>query len=291
MPTNAPAIGDHQASIGSQTIRYLEAGSGDTLVVLVHGWPQNADEWRQVIPIVAAKYRVIAPDLRGIGGSRSDSRDYTKVALARDLHAFISSLGAKRTILVGHDIGGMVAYAYVQEFPGTLAGAAILDVPIPGLDPWDWVITIPQAWHFNFHAQAPLAEQLVQGRQEQYIRFFVDHTAGQPTTAITDEDVALFAKAYGTDDQLSAGFGFYRTFAEDAEYNKATCDRVDTPILVAGADRSFGGGVEALAAAMRERGFDDVEVATISDSGHWIGEEQPDATAKLITDFVGRLSR
>lgn len=259
--------GEHHASIDGQRFQYLEAGSGDTVIVLLHGWPQDADEWRRVMPRLAARHRVIAVDLPGVGGSTSPLRDFSKAAMARELRRFVLSLGARRVMLVGHDIGGMVAYAYARQFSDDLIGAVILDVPLPGLAPWDKIETIPQAWHFNFHAQQPLAEQLVAGRQTSYFRYFFDHNAGNPT-AISDADVAGYAAAYGTADQLAAGFGFYRAFPQDKLFNDRQRVPLLTPLLVAGADRSLGAGAEALAQALRDHGAAEVRVATIAGSGH-----------------------
>lgn len=276
---------EHHASIDGQRFRYLEAGSGDTVIVLLHGWPQDADKWRRVVPLLAERYRVIAVDLPGVGGSTSPSRDFSKAAMARELRRFVLSLDAKRVMLVGHDIGGMVSYAYVRQFPDDLIGAVILDVPLPGLAPWDKIETIPQAWHFDFNAQQPLAEQLVTGRQVSYFRYFFDNNAGNPK-AISDADVVGYAAAYDTADQLAAGFGFYRAFPEDKLFNDSQREPLPTPLLVAGADRSLGAGTEVLAQALRDHGASKVRVATIAGSGHWVAEERPDEVADLIDRFV-----
>jgi pimeloyl-ACP methyl ester carboxylesterase len=290
LPVVAQAtIADRQATVGGQRFRYLEAGSGDTLIVLVHGWPQDADEWRKVMPRLAARNRVVAVDLPGIGGSTSPSRDFTKAALARELHAFVQSLHARRVVLVGHDVGGMVTYAYARQFPGDIAGAAILDVPLPGLAPWDKVEVMPQAWHFDFNAQQPLAEQLVEGRQARYFRYFLDRNAANPK-AISDAEVAGYAAAYRSPAQLSAGFGFYRAFAQDKAFNDGQRGPFALPLLVVGADHSLGAGATALAQALREHGASNVRTATIDDAGHWVAEEQPDQVVRLVAGFVGGLA-
>ena len=205
--------------------------------------------------------------------------------MARELHGFVQGLGAKRIVLAGHDVGGMVAYAYARQFPDDVQGAVILDVPLPGLAPWDKIETIPQAWHFDFNAQTPLAEQLVAGRQTRYFRYFIDHNAGNPK-AVSDADVAGYAAAYGSADQLSAGFGFYRTFSQDKLFNDGRREPLAVPLLVAGADRSLGAGTQVLAQALRDHGASEVRAATIEASGHWVAEERPDEVARLIGRFV-----
>ncbi|WP_072572311.1 alpha/beta fold hydrolase [Granulibacter bethesdensis] len=287
LPAVAPiaSIADRRAWVGVQRFRYLEAGAGDTLIVLLHGWPQDADEWHKIMPRLATRYRVVAVDLPGVGGLTSPSRDFSKAAVARDLHGFVQGLGARRVVLVGHDIGGMVAYAYARQFPGDVQGVAILDVPLPGLAPWDKIETIQQAWHFQFNAQAPLTEQLVAGRQASYFRYFIDSNAGNPK-AISDVDVAGYAAAYESANQLSAGFGFYRTFPQDKLFNDGQREPLAVPMLVAGADRSLGAGVQVLAQALRDHGVSEVRSATIEGAGHWVAEEKPDEVAQLIERFV-----
>ncbi|MCD2175962.1 alpha/beta fold hydrolase [Rhizobium sp. C4] len=284
------SIHERTASVGSQRFRYLEAGTGETLIVLLHGWPEDASEWHKVMPRLAMRYRVVAVDLPGVGGSTSPSRDFSKAAMARELHDFVKGLDARHVVLVGHDIGGMVTYAYARQFPEEVQGAAILDVPLPGLAPWDKVETIPQAWHFQFNAQAPLAEQLVAGRQTRYFRYFIDKNASSPT-AIRDADVAGYAAAYGSADQLSAGFGFYRSFPQDKLFNDGQRGNLPVPLLVAGADRSLGAGADVLAQALRDHGASDVRSVIIDGSGHWVAEERPDDIARLIELFVTTIDK
>ena len=101
-------------------------------------------------------------------------------------------------MIAGHDIGGMVAYAYARLFPSTASGVAILDVPIPGLAPWDAIASSPHAWHFDFHAQVPLAEALVSNTQATYFRYFINRVGKHPA-AISDEAVRTYARAASTD--------------------------------------------------------------------------------------------
>ena len=291
-PDRPAAILDRTVRVGARQIHYLRAGSGATTIVLLHGWPQSSHEWRRVMPLLADRFTVIAPDLPGIGGSTgpaggasAPAAAFEKAALARDIHAFVATLGARRVVMVGHDIGGMVAYAYARLYPNELAGVVILDVPLPGIAPWDMVKTIPQAWHFGFNRQEPLAERLVDGRQALYFRYFFDSHAARPS-AISDEDVAVYALAYASPASLHAGFGFYRAFAADENFNASHGGQLDVPVLLAGADRSMGSGAARLEQGLRALGASDVRVAIIPNSGHWIAEEQPSITANLIATFA-----
>lgn len=288
MPTATPAeagIVDREVALADQRFRYLEAGTGSTLLILLHGWPQDAGEWCGIMPALAAHCRVVAVDLPGVGGSTSSSRDFSKAALAKEVRGFVRSLEARRVVLVGHDIGGMVAYAYALQFPDEIAGAIILDAPIPGIGPWDYTTTLPEAWHFGFHVQHPLAEELVTGRQARYFRYFIDRMAASPDK-ITDAQVERYAAAYASPDQLSAGFGFYRAFAEDKQFNRSHPMPPAVPLLIAGGSASLGEGAATLADAIGNHRAQGVESAVIPSSAHWVAEEQPELTVDLILSFV-----
>ena len=284
------AIADRTVTVGTQRFHYLQAGTGATAIVLLHGWPQSSYEWRRVMPLLADRYTVIAPDLPGVGGTSASGDDFAKATLARDIRGLVTKLGLKHIVLVGHDIGGMVAYAYARLYPGDLAGVAILDVPVPGVAPWEMVKTIPQAWHFGFHQQQPLAEQLVSDRQAIYFRYFIDSHADNPA-AIADTDVAAYAAAYGSAQSLHAGFGFYRAFAADETFNASHREPLDVPLLLGGAEHSMASGETQLEQGLKALGVRDVSVVNIMHSGHWIAEEQPAATADLIAAFAARVSK
>ena len=289
-PGSARAVIVHDGVVdtGAIKVHYLRAGTGGTMVVLVHGWPESSREWRSVLPILAQRFTVVAPDLRGVGGSDAPATGYDKETLARDLHGLITALHPTRVIVVGHDIGGMTAYAYARLYPAEAAGVVILDVPLPGVGPWTQVKTDPRAWHFGFNVQDPLAEKLVRGRQEIFFRYFIDQMSVNPT-AVTDADVAAFARAYEGPERLRAGFAFYRAFDADEVFATSHTGPLATPLLLAGGDHSMGPLEDPTAQGLRALGASDVRIAIIASSGHWIAEEQPEATAKLITDFADSL--
>ena len=266
-------------------VRYLRAGNGPTTVVLLHGWPESSAESRKVIPLLAKRYTVIAPDLRGVGGTDAPANGYDKATLAKDLHALVLAIKPQQLVVVGHDIGGQVAYSYARLYPEEAKGVAILDVPIPGTSTWALTERDPRGFHFGLNAQKPLAEQLVTGRQALYFRYFINELAMTPS-AISDADFAEFAKAYGTPARLTAGFEFYRAFPQDKVANAAATQPLDVPVLLAGGEKSMSPLLPMLERDLRGWGVRNIKTVTIPRSGHWIAEENPDATAAVITDFV-----
>lgn len=135
------------------SLHVVQAGNPSARpIVLLHGWPQSWIEWQEVMSLAASEFHAIAIDLPGIGGSKSPVTDSSKRALAAVVHGLIEQLDLKGATLVGHDVGGMIAYAYLRRYED-VAGVVIIDVVIPGLDPWDEVIGNPYIWHFAFHAR------------------------------------------------------------------------------------------------------------------------------------------
>jgi pimeloyl-ACP methyl ester carboxylesterase len=273
--------------VDDAVIHVVEAGPADApAVVLLHGWPESWATWRELIPLAAKTHRVVALDLPGIGGSTRGSATGAKSDIARTIHALIGALELRDTTLVGHDIGGMVAYAFLREFPD-LRRAVILDVPIPGVDPWDDFIRSPFLWHFALHAVPGLPEDLVAGRWNEYFGYFYDLLAavpGVPTHAVRDEQVA----AYTSTDSLSAGFDWYRAFDADVEYNRAAASgpAAATPLLYLRGTSERGGSIDAYVDGLRRAGVSNVTPALIEGAGHFPHQEQPVATWTAISRFI-----
>lgn len=273
------------ARVNGTSINYVRAGSGPTTIVLIHGWPQSAYEWHKVMPELARTHTVIAVDLRGIGGSTPTATGYDKANMARDVRELVRSLGLRNVYVFGHDIGGMVSYAYARGFPGELRGFGVFDVPLPGIDPWSQIQSDPNAWHFGFHQTPGLAETLVADQQGVYFRSFYDRFSAK-SGAITKADEDVFAAAYASPAQLKAGFEWYRAFPKDEALNRSRTTALRTPMLLLGGDKSLGPLLPAFAAGLKKVGVTDVRTSVIAGSGHWIAEEQPAAVTAAIIGFI-----
>ena len=150
------------ASVNGTTIYYVRGGRGPALVLL-HGFPQDWFEWRRVMPRLAQRFTVIAVDLRGVGGSAPSVAGYAAVDLAEDVHQLIDGLGLDPAHVVGHDVGGWVAYAFARRFPGSARTVMLLETLVPGIEPWlDLNVDVP-LWHGAFHMVPGLPEALVAG--------------------------------------------------------------------------------------------------------------------------------
>jgi pimeloyl-ACP methyl ester carboxylesterase len=163
------------------------------------------------------------------------------------------------------------------------------DVPIPGLDPADAVAASSHAWHYDFHNQAGLAEALVAGRQADYFRYFIDSNAAN-AEAIPDADISVYARAYGSAESLRAGFELYRSFEEDAAFFRGHDAGFAVPMLVVGGEFSTGALLPVMEHSFAAQGATDIETVTIAGAGHWLAEEQPEATGAAIKAFAASLS-
>lgn len=233
----------------------------------------------------AGEARVIAVDLPGIGGSPPAAGSGTKVAIAGIVQRLIEALALERTTLVGHDAGGMVAYAYLSRH-ADVQRVAILETVIPGVDPWEEVIRNPYIWHFAFHSIPALPETLVQGHQARYFDFFFDLLTADGSRISADAR-ATYAAAYATDAALTAGFDLYRALTQDAKDNaeSAAAEPVTTPLLYVrgGASRV---AIDTYVEGFRQAGVQDVRSSVIPDAAHFLADEQPEALWTVLRDFA-----
>jgi pimeloyl-ACP methyl ester carboxylesterase len=229
---------------------------------------------------------VVAADLRGIGGSEPTQDGYDAATLAEDIHQLVQHLKLGRVYVAGHDIGGIVTYAYVRLHPEDLRGVMILDVPLAGIEPWEEVKTNPTLWHMSFHQTPELPEKLIAGRQLVYFReqFYNRHTLNKK--AISDATAAHYANAYAAPEQLRAGMEFYRAFPANEKFNAEHRTATDVPIVLAGGDHAFGPLLSRVAADLRAHGCSAVTVEIIKSCAHYVVDEQPEVVAELIEHYA-----
>src|SRR5258708_120520 len=153
------------------------AGKGP-VVVLLHGYAENSDSWAPLAADLVKDHTLVVPDLRGIGRSSKPVGGYDKKTEAKDIRAVVTALGYDKTVVVAHDIGNMVAYAYAAMYPDKVERLVVMDAPIPGIGPWAEILQTPGVWHFNFHG--PDAERLVAGRERIYLDRIWNDFTGDP---------------------------------------------------------------------------------------------------------------
>jgi pimeloyl-ACP methyl ester carboxylesterase len=274
---NPSTIVHHSAQANGVTYHYVVSGSGPA-VVLLHGWPTTWYYWHKVIPKLSATYTVIAPDLRGLGLTEKTDGGYDKRTVAEDVYQLVRHLGHERVYVVGHDIGGMVAFALAHEHPEIVEKLVILDVPIPGLGVWEQ--SLRRLWHLGFHQVPDLPEALVAGNVRTYLQYFF--TFNSNPGAITEEELAEYVRAYSEPGALRAGFAYYRAFGEDVKRNEGYArTRLRMPVLALGGALTMGEGMLHQMQPVAEK----VQGGVLPQAGHWFATEQPDELSRRLIAF------
>jgi pimeloyl-ACP methyl ester carboxylesterase len=272
----------HIEASGS-SVHVVAAGDpGGQPFVFLHGWPQTWRCWRAVMELAAPEAYVLALDLPGVGGSGGDATDGSKRALATKVHEVVAALGLRNVTLVGQDVGGMAAYAYLRMFDD-VDRFVIMDTVIPGVAPWEQVLSNPYVWHFAFHSIPALPEQLVRGKEREYFDFFYDQLSPDPST-ITAAARAEYVEGYANDAALSAGFSWYRTLRGDAAANAAELRAVDRPVLYLRGERE-GGEMAAYRAGFEAAGISGLQTALVPRAGHFSQEDAPADVWDLVYGF------
>jgi len=278
----AQSVQSRSATVNGVELNYLIGGKGDP-VVLLHGFGQTSRMWRPLFPGLMNAHTVIAPDLRGFGGSDAPEKGYTKKEMAQDIHALVKSLGYSKVKIVGHDIGLMVAYAYAAQYPAEVDRIVLMDAFLPGVGNWKDVWLLRDLWHFHFYGKTPLA--LVEGRERIYLEHFWNDFAANPAKSIPQRDRKFYAKAYARPGHIKAGMEVFRAFEKDADdFADLAKTSLPMPMLVLSGEKAGGN-------FLIEQGklvATNVEGVVIKGSGHWLMEEAPGQVIPKLVDFLNR---
>lgn len=272
------------ADLGDVRLHYVTMGQGPA-VVLLHGWPQTWFMWRDVMPGLAGRYRVVAPDLRGIGDSSRPEGGYDKKTVSGDVWRLMREvLGEERFFVVGHDWGGPTAFALAAQHRESVRRMAIFDVPVPG----DGTpVFHADRWHHAFHWVPDLPETLTAGREDAYLRYFYD-TFGARPDAIPEEAQREYLRAYTQPGAMRSGFELYRAMRRDVADNEAFLaadGKLAMPVLCYGGIGGRGRGMGAIESWRRVAS--DVRGGVAEGCGHWIPEERPDWVVERLLEFFG----
>ena len=274
------------------TSRFIEAngirqhvvigGEGPALV-LVHGWPETWYAWRLLMPELAKRYTVIAPDQRGIGLSERAESGYDSTTLAADLIGVVDALGIDRFAIAGHDTGFIVSYALVADHPERVDRAALAEIPGPPAVSNTPPLFVPahlnaKLWHIPFNRAEGLPEQLITGREDAFFGYEFAIQGGGVPAELIDFYVGLVSDP----ESLRGSLGFYRAWdATLAQNEERVARKLALPVLAVGGERSYGGLVGHAMEALAE----DVEGLVVEGAGHWLAEEAPEQLLAAFERF------
>src|SRR5713101_8136311 len=268
------------AEIDGVRFHYLTAGHGAP-VILLHGYAETSLMWRPIIPLLAKRFTVIAPDLPGIGDSSIPPNGLDMKTAATRVHAFARSLGIERARVVGHDIGLMVAYAYAAQFPAEVEKLVLMDAFLPGVGGWEAVYNNPGFWHFRFNGPTP--EALVKGRERTYFEHFWNDFAADKTHSIPEADRVAYTAAYARPGRMRAGWAYFVSFQQAAkDFEELSRTRLTMPVLSIGGAKANG---RPLAEQTKIVAVDATNVV-LENTGHWVMEENPQGTMDALLKFL-----
>ena len=273
-------INARDAKIGNMQLHYLTAGNAPATVILLHGFAETSRMWRPIIPLLAQKFTVIAPDLPGIGDSSIPDK-VDMLDAARKIHELARSLNIEKARVVGHDIGLMVAYAYAAQFPNETEKLAVMDAFLPGVPGWEAIYNAPNIWHFRFNGEYP--EKLVQGRERIYFEYFWNVLAADKTHSIPEPDRKAYTEAYSKPGRMRAAWKYFASWPQLAkDLAQLSQVKLTMPVLAIGGEKSLGNEL----GAQMKLVADNVEVVVLPNTGHWILEERPKETTEALVNFL-----
>ena len=297
------------------------------LVILLHGFPGSWYTWRHQLPVLAkAGYRVVAPDMRGYGGTDKPEKiqDYQIDKLSADISGIVDAMGEKSAFLVGHDWGGLVGWAAMLQYPEKFKAYVAMSVPYAGRMQESYVDTLKRAYGDKFYyvlyfQQEGVAEaELDQDPQGFLTRVYTSPDVPKEAPTLTNPrmDAGGLLPRIGVPKKLpdwlskkdldyfvsqfqGSGFrgpiNYYRNFDRFFELSQELKEvKVAQPVLfIAGAeDPLIGGANEGQLNAMMSGGTKDLrQVKLYPDVGHWVQQQVPDQVNVLMVEFLNGLNK
>src|SRR4051794_31032626 len=271
------------ADVGDVQLHYIDAGDGP-LVVLLHGFPEFWYGWRrQIAPLAAAGFRVVAPDLRGynLSSKPDDVADYSAGKLAGDVRGLIQERGAESAHVVGHDWGGTAAWTLAMNHPEVVDRLAVLDAAHPrklneGLR---HPSQLRRSWYFFYFQLPDLPEHHAQADDWEFLQDFLRDA--QPP--YTPEEMERYIEAWSQPGAATAMINYYR-FA--VRHSAGEIRPITAPTLVIWGEKD-----RYLGPSLAEPHDDDVpnldRVERLPDASHWVHHDEAERVNELLIDFFG----
>jgi epoxide hydrolase 4 len=274
------------AEIGEQRLHYVEVGEGP-LIVLLHGFPEFWYAWRrQIEPLAAAGFRVVAPDTRGVNlSSKPDGVGaYNVNQLAADIRGLIQERGAEKAMLVGHDWGGTIAWATAMQHPEVVDRLAILNAAHPrklseGLQ--HHPDQLRRSWYFFFFDLPDLPEAVVHANHWHFFRHFLRDAH----PAYTPEEIERYVEAWSQPGASTGMINYYRSSVRTPlKQAEEQIRPISAPTLVIWGERD-----RYLRGDLAEPEHDDVpnlaRVERLPNASHWVHHDEPERVTQLLVDF------
>lgn len=247
-------------------------------MVLLHGHPQTAASWRDVVPALARNYRVLVVDQRGQGASPAPDVGYDARTRAGDLAALMRRLDVRSAAVVGTDLGAHTAYALAADHPDLVMRLVVLEAVLPGTHAAAGPLSAP---HIARHANVQTMVQRTRGHEDTHVRDFV--CAGRDPCPYPPDLLTEAAQSLRQPGHLAGAFRPYTPLAQAADKPS----RLDVPVLAVGGER----GVGSLPAQSLREVAADVTGVVIPGATHWLAEEHPAQLLAALEPFLARMDQ
>ncbi|GLX49675.1 hydrolase [Streptomyces hygroscopicus subsp. hygroscopicus] len=273
------------ADVNGVRLHYVTGGQGDPLFLLP-GWPETWWEYRKVMPRLAERFRVVAVDIRGMGGSSRPDSGYEKKSMAGDIRALAGHLGYERINIAGHGIGAMVAFAYAANHEAATKRLAIINTTHIDESYQEFRLMPkpeepgPHRWWLAFNIVPGFPEKALAGRY----RIMVDYMLGLSLVnpdAVLPEDREVYARAYDSPEAIRSSQAWFQAYQQDIDDFRGY-GKLSVPVL----GLAYGGFFDYMRRVLPACGSD-VRVVEVKDTRNYMVEEQPETVAAELAQFFG----
>jgi pimeloyl-ACP methyl ester carboxylesterase len=279
-----PGITHHHVDVNGTQLHYVEAGTTGSPILLVHGFPETWWAFRNLIPLLAANHRVFAVDLRGFGDSGNEAGEYDSTTSAEDLHQLIEHLGVGPVHLTGQDISGATVFRLATTHPRDVRSFTAIETGLPGFGMERLAdVTHGGVWYIGVLAAPGIPEMLLAGREHEFLAQFACPPMSATPGAITEADIAEFARTYSRPDGFRGAIGLYQSMLrEGADIRALAAERpLNVPVLAVGAR-----GGDFTSATFTKAAAGVVRSISLEGVGHYAAQEAPDELATAVLDFL-----
>ncbi|TDA30709.1 MAG: alpha/beta hydrolase [Hadesarchaea archaeon] len=255
------------------------------LVLLLHGFPEFWYSWRHQLPVLGKYFRAVAPDLRGYNESDrpEGEENYRLEILVEDVVGLVEKLGDGRGMVVGHDWGGVIAWAFASLHPDLTEKLVIMNAPHPSV--MAERISSPEqsrrSWYISFFRKEREPEKFLEAENYAVLKEVLRSTAIKP--AFKEEDLEKFVEAWSKPGALRAGINYYRANGPEGQARKLPKVKVPT-LVIWGKEDAFLSLEVSRADEYVEAPY---EVVYLENCGHWVQNEEPELVNRLLLEFLG----
>ena len=287
-------VGHDYAEVNGVRLHYARRGEGP-LIVFLHGFPQCWYQFRHQLVELSRDHLAVAPDLRGynLSSKPEDVHAYFTCAMVEDVRQLVTQLGYDHFVLVGHDVGGAVAWSFALHHPEMLNALVILDTPHPAL--------FDHALHHDPDQQQASAYMLT-ARRPDAVEPFSANDFGVLREAlnepfITEDDLEEYVKTWREPGAMAASLRWFHAEGQgppspDGTPANGNVVRHIAPLTVTVPTLMMYPTADTWIKPASQRGLKrfvpDLTFIEVDGATHWLAEEKPAFVNQTIREYIAQ---